>query len=294
MIVRILLPVILAFIMFSLGLGLRGRDFSRVVKFPKAFAMGLLNQILLLPLIGLGITLAFQLKAEIAVGLMILAFCPGGVTTNMFTRLARGNVPLSISLTAVTSLVSIITVPILVAISVAHFMGADAPEVDITRLGLQIFLITAVPVLLGMALTRVAPQLVEKISGAVSMLATVLFVVIILAALAKNREVFWSNLPTLGPALVTLNIILLLLGFFSARAVRLGPRDASTIAIESGIQNGTLGIAVGTLIAVGATANLPPTTVPAAVYGITMNAVSLPFVFWRRSIHGRGGENPHS
>ncbi|MEM1293806.1 MAG: bile acid:sodium symporter family protein [Verrucomicrobiota bacterium] len=284
MIVNVILPIILGVIMFSLGLGLRGKDFSQVLQFPKAFGTGLVNQLVLLPLIGFGITLAFQLKAEIAVGMMILTFCPGGVTTNVLTRLVKGNVPLSISLTAITSLLSILTVPFLVALVTKHFMGADAPDVNIAKLGIQMFLITAVPVFLGMLLTRAAPGLVEKISGPFSKIGLVLFVLIVLAALAKNWEVVWTNLPTLGPALIVLNVVLLIVGILTSKAVRLGPRDASTIAIESGIQNGTLGIAVGTLIAVGSVENLPPTTVPAAVYGITMYLVSMPFIFWRRKI----------
>ena len=287
MIVKIVLPVILAFIMFSLGLGLRGVDFTRVVKFPKAFAMGLVNQLLLLPLIAFGIVMVFQLKGEIAVGLMVLAFCPGGVTTNVLTRVIKGNVPLSISLTAIVSLASILTVPLLVAWTVAHFMGADAPPVNITKLGLQMFLITAVPVLLGMLLTKLAPGLVAKISTTLSRIALALFVFIVLAALAKNWEVVWTNLPTLGPALVALNVILLLVGLFSSKIVGLGTRDASTVGVETGIQNGTLGIAVGALIAVGAVENLPPTTVPSAVYGITMYLVSLPFIFWRKAVNDR-------
>ena len=284
MIVKVALPIILAFIMFSLGLGLRGKDFSNVLKYPKAFGMGLFNQLLLLPLIAFGLVSAFGLEGEIAVGMMILAFCPGGVTTNVLTRIANGHVPLSISLTAVTSLLSILTVPILVALSVKYYMGAAGPDVHMTRLGIQMFLITAVPVMLGMLLTRVNPALVEKVSGAFGRLAVIFFVLIVLAALAKNWEVVWTNLPRLGPGLVTLNLVLLAVGFFTSKMVKLNKKDSATIAIESGIQNGTLGIAVGALIAGAGSENLPPTTVPAAVYGITMYVVSLPIVFWLRKV----------
>ncbi|NNE90334.1 MAG: bile acid:sodium symporter family protein [Verrucomicrobiales bacterium] len=282
MIVKVLLPLILAFIMFSLGLGLRGKDFSRVIQFPRAFTMGLLNQLVLLPLVAFGIILLFKPAPELAVGIMILSLCPGGVTSNVLTRLANGNTPLSISMTAIVSLVSIVTVPLLVALSVRHFMGVDGPEVNVTRLGIQMFLITAVPVGLGMLLTRNVPQLVGIIAKGVSRTALVLFVFLIVAALAKNWEVFSSNLPNLGPALILLNVILLALGLATAKIIRLDPKDSTTIAIESGIQNGTLAIAVGALIAASETETLPPTTVPAAVYGITMYLVSVPFVWWRR------------
>tara|TARA_R110002096_G_scaffold23511_4_gene74822 strand:+ start:614 stop:1480 length:867 start_codon:yes stop_codon:yes gene_type:complete len=284
MLVKVLLPLILAFIMFSLGLGLRKSDFARVLKFPKAFGVGLINQLILLPIIAFGIVLAFKLSPEMAVGVMILSFCPGGVTSNVLTRLADGNTPLSISLTAVTSLLSILTVPLLVAFSVNHFMGTNGPEVNVTALGLKMFFLTAVPVGLGMLLTTKAPGMVQIISKAVSRIAIVLFVFIIIAALVKNRVVFFGNLPTLGPALILLNIVMLGLGLATSRLMKLGTKDATTISLESGVQNGTLGIAVGALIAVSSTEILPPTTVASAVYGITMYFVSLPFIFWRKKV----------
>ena len=282
MIVKVLLPLILAFIMFSLGLGLKGRDFSRVLKFPVAFGVGLFNQIVFLPLVALGLAHAFGLSATFAVGLMILALCPGGVTSNLLAKLARGNAPLSISLTAITSLLSILTVPLLVAFSFNHFMGDDAPPVDVTRLGLTMFLITAVPVLIGMVFTAKSPDLVEKMAPGVSRAAGVLFVVIIIAALANNWGVFSSNLGTLGPVAVLLSIVMLGFGLASAKLLRLDDRDATTISIESGVQNGTLAIAVGSIVAVVEGQVLPPVTVPAAVYSITMYFVYVPFVFWRR------------
>tara|TARA_B100001094_G_scaffold47778_1_gene43100 strand:- start:90 stop:944 length:855 start_codon:yes stop_codon:yes gene_type:complete len=282
MIVKILLPIILAFIMFSLGLGLKGKDFSRIFKFPIAFGAGLLNQVVLLPLIALALAHAFGLSDVFAVGLMILALCPGGVTSNILAKMAGGNAPLSISLTAVTSLLSILTVPLILAFSVNYFMGEEAPPVDVTRLGLTMFLITAVPVAIGMVLTSKFPSLVDKIAPKVSRTAVGLFVIIIVAALAKNWEVFSSNLGTLGPVAVLLNIVMLLLGLVSAIALRLDKRDATTISIESGVQNGTLAIAVGSIIATVDGEILPPETVPAAVYSITMYVVCVPFVFWRK------------
>ena len=282
MIVKILLPIILAFIMFSLGLGLKGKDFSRILKFPIAFGAGLLNQVVLLPLIALALAHAFGLSDVFAVGLMILALCPGGVTSNILAKMAGGNAPLSISLTAVTSLLSILTVPLILAFSVNYFMGEEAPPVDVTRLGLTMFLITAVPVAIGMVLTSKFPSLVDKIAPKVSRTAVGLFVIIIVAALAKNWEVFSSNLGTLGPVAVLLNVVMLLLGLVSAKALRLDKRDATTISIESGVQNGTLAIAVGSIIATVDGEILPPETVPAAVYSITMYVVCVPFVFWRK------------
>ncbi|MDF1851913.1 MAG: bile acid:sodium symporter family protein [Verrucomicrobiales bacterium] len=291
MLVSVALPLILAFIMFSLGLGLRKEDFTRVARFPKAFGIGLGNQLVLLPVVAFGITLLLQVSPELAVGVMILSFCPGGVTSNVLTRLAGGNTPLSISLTAVMSLCSIITVPLLVAASVNHFMGNEAPPVHVAALGLKMFLLTAVPVFLGMWLTAAKPDLVERISHPISRIALVLFAFIILAAIAKNRVVFFGNLPTLGPALILLNVVMLAFGLLTSWLARLDRKDATTIALESGVQNGTLGIAVGAMIAVDSTETLPPTTVPAAVYGITMYLVSLPFVFWRKRAIGTTQKN---
>lgn len=282
MLVKVALPLILAFIMFSLGVGLRVNDFTRVIKFPKAFGTGLFNQLILLPLIAFGIVTAFKISPELAVSVMILSFCPGGVTSNVLTRLANGNTPLSISLTAVTSLLSIITVPLLVAVSVKHFMGEQEAQINVTSLGIKMFLLTAVPVGLGMLLKAKAPSLVERISRTVSRIAMVLFVLIIIAALAVNRVVVFGNLAALGPALILINIGMLGLGLASSRLLRLETKDATTVSLESGIQNGTLGIAVGAMIAANASDSLPPTTVASAVYGVTMYFVSLPFVFWRK------------
>ena len=281
MIVKVLLPLILAFIMFSLGLGLKKADFTRVVQFPTAFGVGLCNQLFLLPVIAFALVKAFNLSGELAVGMMILSFCPGGVTTNVLARLSKGNVPLSISMTAFTSLASILTVPFLVALSVRHFLGAEALAVNVGKLGITMFLITAVPVLLGMLVTKMAPGFTKTASKPISLIAIGLFCLMIVAALAKNWDVVAKHFPTLGPALITLNITLLAVGFLSSRLAKLDTKDASTISIESGIQNGTLGIAVGALIAAGTAETLPPTTVPSAVYGVSMYLVSIPFVIWR-------------
>lgn len=284
MIVAIALPLILAFIMFSLGLGLKTADFTRVLQYPKAFGVGLLNQLILLPVIAFGIAIVFKLPPELAVGFMILSFCPGGVTTNVLTRIADGNTPLSISLTGVTSLLSTVTVPFLVALSVAYFMGEDGQKVNVSKLGIQMFLITAIPVVLGMILTATAPKFVEKTSGAIGKLSLVLFVLIVVAAIAKNHQVLVQNVSTLAPSTIALNVILLGIGIGSAAFLKLTPVDGTTISIESGVQNSTLGIAVGLLIATEAS-SLPPTTLPAAVYGITMYLITVPFVLWRRTKH---------
>lgn len=281
LLLSVFLPLSLAVIMFSLGIGLTLADFRRVGARPFAFGVGAANQMVLLPIVALAIAILFGLPGELALGLMILAFCPGGVTSNILTKFAEGDVALSISLTAVISLVSILTVPLLVAWSAGYFMGLEAPDVDVTALGFSMFLITAVPVALGVALRHFAPSFSASIEPWLSRIATVLFVVIVFGALASNWRIFIENLPRLGPSLVVLNVILLAAGWLSAKILSLNGQEATAIAIETGTQNATLGITVGSLIAEQAT-GLPPFSLPSGVYGITMYLVSLPFVFWRR------------
>lgn len=277
----VFLPLSLAIIMFSLGIGLTLADFKRVGARPFAFGVGAVNQMVLLPIIGFAIAVLFGLPGELALGLMILAFCPGGVTSNILTKFAKGDVALSISLTAVISLISILTVPLLVAWSATYFMGLDAPDVNVTSLGFSMFIITAVPVALGVALRHFAPDFSAGIEPWLARIATILFVVIVVGALASNWSIFVENLPKLGPSLIVLNVILLAAGWFSAKMLSLSGQEATAISIETGTQNATLGITVGSLIAEQAT-GLPPFSLPSGVYGITMYAVTLPFVFWRR------------
>ncbi|WP_254919067.1 bile acid:sodium symporter family protein [Oceanicola sp. 22II-s10i] len=281
MLVDLVLPAVLTVIMFSLGLGLTGDDFARVAKAPRAFGLGAVNQVILLPVVGFLVATLFGLPPELAAGTMILALCPGGVMSNVATRMAGGSVPLSVSLTAVISLVSIVTLPVLTALSVRHFMGSEAPEVDVTALGVTMFLLTAVPVGLGMLLTRLAPAATVRITPWMHRITTVLFAVLILLALAANWGLFLANIGTLGPALVVMTAVLLAIGVLSSRAAGLGPKEVTTVAIESGIQNGTLGIAVGGIIA-GVTTGLPPLTLPTAIYSVTAWALVIPFITWRR------------
>ena len=163
-IIDIVLPLSLAFIMFSLGLGLTTSDFGLVFTEPKAFAIGITNQMLVLPIVGFSVATIVGLSGEMAVGLMILACCPGGVTSNILTKLAKGDTALSISYTAVVSVVTVITLPLIVGFSMDHFMGASAPEIDILGLGFTMFLITALPVMVGMLIRRSSPERTDKIA----------------------------------------------------------------------------------------------------------------------------------
>lgn len=279
--ITVFLPLALAIIMFSLGLGLTVEDFRRVVTRPKAFAIGASTQLILIPLVAYVLTILFRLPPELAVGMMILALCPGGVTANLLTKLAGGEVALSISLTGIISLVAVFTVPVLVAFFAGHFMGLDAPAIDVTALGVSMFLITLVPVLIGLAIRSFAQGAALRLDAIVSRVAVVLFVVVVVGALAANWSLFVANLTVLAPALIILNVVLLAAGIFFARIFGLTMPEGKAIALETGVQNATLGITVGSLIVEQASA-LPPFSLPSAVYGITMYIVSIPFVLWLR------------
>ncbi|MEP1355242.1 MAG: bile acid:sodium symporter family protein [Tateyamaria sp.] len=280
--INVVLPLSLAIIMLSLGIGLTVSDFARVLRAPKAFGVGAIAQVILLPLAAYATVTVFGLPPAIAVGFMLLSFAPGGVTSNILAKLAGGDVALSVSLTAVISLLCLLTVPALTAWTVVHFMGDAAPPVSVASLTLAVFLITTLPVLIGVTIRHFAPRFATRIDPILSTLATVLFIVIIIAALAGNWDIFATNLPTLGPALITLNVALLLIGLGLARLAALNWQQSKTVSIETGIQNATLGVALAGLIS-GQTEGFSAMALPSGVYGITMYLVAAPFLAWYRS-----------
>ncbi len=281
LLVSVGLPVSLAIIMLSLGIGLEVADFRRVLSRKRAFAIGALCQVVLLPVAAFATVKLFALPPEIAVGFMILSFCPGGVTSNILSKLAKGDVALSVSLTAVISLLSILTVPVMAAWSIGHFMGENAPDVSITGLAIALFLITTLPVAIGVGVRRFATGFANRVEAKLSTLATVLFVLVVVAALAANWQLFVDNLSIMGAGLISLNVALLLIGLALARAANLSWDESKTVSIETGIQNSTLGITLAALIT-GTESGFSPLALPSAVYGITMYAVVVPFLIWFR------------
>ena len=260
MLIDVGLPLSLAIIMFSLGLGLTFGDFARVLAMPRAVLTGMAMQMAALPLVAFSLLLLFELPPAMAFGIMLLSFCPGGISSSILTRLGGGNVALSITLTGVVSLLSTLTVPVLAALAAVRFLGAEAPAINVTGIAMVMFAITAVPVAIGVLLRFVAPELIDRIENKVFGLATVLFILVVVSALVSNWALFLANVATLGPFLMALNALLLVLG--------------------------VLVITVAGLIA--QSAGISEFAVPAAVYGITMYIVTLPAIWLMRRIYATG------
>ncbi len=278
MIIDIFLPLSLTFIMFTLGIGLTIQDFKNIIEQPKALFVGITNQMLLLPIIAFTILSIIKMSPEMAVGIMILACCPGGVTSNMLTKLAKGDTALSISYTALVSLVSVFTLPLIVGFSMQYFMGSDAPSINIISLGVTMFFITTVPVSIGIYINSRFHQFVFLFIPTANRISTILFVIIVIGALASEWETFIHNLNLLGPAISLLILLMLLIGFCSASWFKLSKRKSITIAIESAIQNATVGITIGNLI-LNQESGLSILSLPSGVYGILMYLVCLPILF---------------
>ncbi|WP_412565574.1 bile acid:sodium symporter family protein [Thalassobius sp. MITS945101] len=285
MLLEVGLPLSLAFIMFSLGFGLTFADFARVLTMPRAVVAGVALQVLAIPAVAYLMLMVFDLPPALAFGVMILSFCPGGVTSNILTKLGGGSVALSITLTAVVSLLSVLTVPALVGWAGVTFLGAAAPEIDVLSIGLTMFAITAVPVLIGLFSRRQSGGKAARAEKVISLLAMVLFLLIVVAAIATNWALIVENIGTLGPVLVAINVVLLVLGVAVARGLGLSGGEGICISVEMGVQNATLGITVAGLVA--QTAGLPEYALPSALYGITMYLVTIPGLFVLRALFAK-------
>ena len=270
--VDIALPLALIFIMISLGLGLRVADFARVLTAPKAVLIGVASQMLVLPLTVFGLLHVFNLPAELAFGVMILAACPGGAPSNVLTRLANGDVALSITLTGLVSLLTVLTVPFLLAFSARYFLGGEADGINVASLALTMFLLTTLPVLGGMGIRGLAPAFAIRAEPMAYRIGLVAFVTIVLVAIYTNRAVVFLEFQTLAPIAITMVLILVAIGYGLATLAKLPPGQRRAISIETGIQNGSLGITLATLIAAATSAPNGDVSyiLPAAVYGILM------------------------
>ena len=279
MIIDIFLPLSLMFIMFTLGIGLTIQNFRSIIEQPKALIIGLVNQMILLPLITFIIILFINLPTEMAVGMMILSCCPAGVTSNMLTKIAKGDTALSISYTAIVSIITVFTLPLIVGLSMQYFMGSNAPNISILSLGLTMFFITTIPVSIGLFINTKYHDLSISFSPIANKISSILFIIIIIGALASEWDAFVNNLNLLGPAIILLIFLMLLIGYTSGKLFSLNKKKSITIAIESGIQNATVGITIGNLI-LNQESGLSILSLPSGVYGILMYLVCLPFVFF--------------
>ncbi len=279
MIIDVFLPLSLIFIMFTLGIGLTIQDFTNLFHNPKAFIIGIFNQMVILPIVAFVIILLIGITKELAVGIMILASCPGGVTSNIITKLAKGDTALSISYTAVISLLTILTLPIITILSMKHFMGTEAPPLNLLSLGLTMFFITAIPVGFGLLVRKKNKHFAKNFEIIATKISTLLFIIIIMGALASEWHTFLNNLSQLGPAIILLITFMLIIGYKSSNWFKMNRRQSVTVAIESGIQNGTVGITIGNII-INPETGLSILSIPSGVYGILMYFICLPFVFW--------------
>ena len=273
-IVDVVLPLALAFIMLSLGLGLTFDDFARVARQPRDFAVGALSQIVLLPAVAFLLASIWPMAPELALGLMIIAAAPGGVTSNILTAFARGDVALSISLTAVISLVSVATIPLIVVFAHGQFIGEGAgKEVSVAGAAISVFLIVAVPVLIGLLVRRFAEDFALRAEPAARRVSAALFVLVLAGAIFQERANIVPYFAEAGPVTLVLNLVMMTLAWLLARGFATGPTQRIAIAIECGLQNGTLAIAVAVLLFGGG-----PAVIPAATYSLIMFATALIYI----------------
>jgi BASS family bile acid:Na+ symporter len=279
----VVLPAALFIIMLGMGMTLMPADFGRVFTLPKAVLIGLMGQMLLVPLLAFGVVSLFQMPPELAIGLMVLSFAPGGATSNMMTFLSRGDVALSITLTAFASIITPFSMPLLTQWSLDYWLGASQPvELPIAQTMLRLFVITVVPVSIGMWLHRTKPELSQVLANVVKPLSIAFLALVIVGIVSKH----WAQMPeflaAVGWPVVMLNSLALLLGYLFARFNGLNGPQQLTIGIEVGVQNG------GTaLLVTGAILGNSVMSVPPVIYGILMWGPSMLFgLWWGRRILG--------
>ena len=276
----VFLPLALAFIMFALGLGLTGGDFLRVARQSRDFFVGAFSQIILLPIIAFVLVKMWPIAPELAIGVMIIAAAPGGVTSNLLTSFAKGDVALSISLTAIISLLSVITIPFIVLTSVGLLSNTNVTQdISLVNMSRDMFLIVTVPVILGMLFRRFISVIASKFEPIAKKISTVLFVLVLLGAIAAERENVISYFAQAGLITLVLNVIMMVVAFYLAQLFGSKAEQKKCITIECGLQNGTLAIFVATSIFGGGMY-----VIPAATYSLIMFATSLIFIYFVRKI----------
>jgi bile acid:Na+ symporter, BASS family len=274
----VLLPISLAFAMLGMGLSLVLEDFQRVTRYPKAVAVGTVCQLLLLPLIGVLITQVVPMQPAIAVGLIILAICPGGASSNLITYLAKGDVALSVTFTALSSLITVFTIPIFANLALQRFMGESAAiALPIGQTMVQILLITLLPTAIGMAIRHRFPKTARRLEKQASRLAIGLLALIIVLLLIREGSKLPGFLLQVGIGVLLLNVLATLAGFLVGKLFQLPLAQQLCIAIEVGIQNGTLALAI-----TAGLLNNPDMAIPAAVYSLLMYVTGFGVILYGR------------
>jgi BASS family bile acid:Na+ symporter len=270
-------PICLAFIMLGLGLGLSLKDFTRILRVPKDFFVGFFSQLVILPIVALGVALILNLSAPLAVGLMIIAAAPGGVTSNVLTKFANGDVALSISLTAVVSLISIISVPFIVITS-ADILGVKiSTNISMTGIALKMALVVTVPVIIGMVIRGFAENFILSKINIINKITGWLFVFVFAAIWIEEKDNIFDYLAQAGLAVLILNVVMMTLAYFIAKKFVSGVAQQKCIALECGLQNGTLAVFVATLIF-----DDIAYVIPTAAYALIMYITGFIFIYFLR------------
>ena len=274
-------PIALALIMLALGLGLTGQDFLRVAKQPKDFLVGLVCQLILLPIIAFLLLKIFNLPLEIALGVMIIAAAPGGVTSNVLTKFANGDVALSISLTAIISLISIISVPFIVFKSAELLEVTEiSKEISMIGISMKMFLVVTLPVLIGMIIRKFATNFVMSKSQLIERISVLLFVIVFAAIWVEEWENIMGYIKQAGLITLVLNIVMMFIGYYVAKFLASGVSQRKSISLECGLQNGTLAVFVASQLFTEITY-----LIPTATYAIVMFLTSIIYVFIVRKIN---------
>tara|TARA_B100001173_G_scaffold170487_1_gene147364 strand:- start:18 stop:857 length:840 start_codon:yes stop_codon:yes gene_type:complete len=267
-------PICLALIMLGLGLGLSVKDFSRILRTPKDFFIGFFSQLVILPIVALGVALILNLPTPIAVGLMIIAAAPGGVTSNVLTKFANGDVALSISLTAFTSLISIISVPFIV-INSADFLGVFiSKDISMTGIALKMALVVTIPVIIGMIIRGFAENFISSKINIINKITGWLFVFVFTAIWIEEKDNILNYLVQAGLAVLILNVVMMMIAYYIAKKFVSGEPQQKCIALECGLQNGTLAVFVATLIFDDITY-----MIPTAAYALIMYITGFIFIY---------------
>jgi len=267
-------PIALALIMLGLGLGLSVKDFTRILRVPKDFFVGFFSQLVILPIVALGIALILNLPAPIAVGLMIIAAAPGGVTSNVLTKFANGDVALSISLTAIVSLISIVSVPFVVITS-ADILGVTiSSDISMTGIALKMALVVTVPVVIGMIIRGFAENFILSKINIINKITGWLFVFVFAAIWIEEKDNILTYLVEAGLAVLILNVVMMTLAYLIAKKFVSGKAQQKCIALECGLQNGTLAVFVATLIF-----NDIAYMIPTAAYALIMYITGFIFIY---------------